>query len=109
MFYDKHHDPAIQDLYFRLLSDPEYFCKWRYTDNIDAYNSLIRDCEKQLTETSLTDYHSREKLVYTLQEAKKDLAKVRAEYTAFRKYQKRTATRNRLDCRYKYYSRVASY
>jgi hypothetical protein len=91
MFFDKRHSPATQDLYFRLLSDPDYFAKFRYLDAIDDYNSIIRDCQELLELTPLSDYHTREKLVYVLQEAKRDLAKVRAEYIAFKKYQKRTA------------------
>jgi hypothetical protein len=39
------YSPEVQEWYF-LMNDPEYFERWRYTDNIDAYNNIIEEFEK---------------------------------------------------------------
>ena len=42
------HSPEVQEWVYRLMNDPEYFEKWMYTDNINAYNSIIEECQKKL-------------------------------------------------------------
>jgi hypothetical protein len=54
MFYDKRHSPEVQGWYFRLMNDPEYFERWRYTDNIEPYNSIIEEFEKLYEHTPAT-------------------------------------------------------
>jgi predicted methyltransferase len=51
MFYDKRHSPEVQEWYFRLMNDPEYFEKWRYIDTINDYNNLIAEFQKLYNHT----------------------------------------------------------
>jgi hypothetical protein len=36
------------------MNDPEYFERWRYTDNIEPYNSIIEEFEKLYEQTPAT-------------------------------------------------------
>jgi len=45
--------PEVEEWCFHLMNDPEYFEKWMYTDNINAYNinaynSIIEKCQKTI-------------------------------------------------------------
>ena len=44
-----------QEWCFRLMNDPEYFEKWMYIDNINAYNSIIKEFQKLYEQTTATD------------------------------------------------------
>jgi hypothetical protein len=37
------------------MNDPEYFEKWMYIDNINAYNSIIKEFQKLYEQTTATD------------------------------------------------------
>ena len=56
MFYDKRHSPEVQEWYFRLMNDPEYFEKWRYIDTINDYNNLIAEFQKLYDQTPTTNH-----------------------------------------------------
>ena len=61
-----------------MRNDPEYYEKWMYTDNINAYNDIIEECRIKGLETIM-------KLAQT------ELAKIELEYDAFKKYKIRTS------------------
>jgi hypothetical protein len=42
----RYHRTEAQEWCFRLMNDPEYFEKWRYTDTINDYNNLIAEFQK---------------------------------------------------------------
>ena len=76
---------------FRLVNDPEYFEKWRYTDTINDYNSIIAEFQKEYEQTPAADRFTRTRILSEMQEAKRDLAKTQAEYGMFKKYKMRAA------------------
>jgi transposase len=91
MFYDKRHDPAVQDWYFRMINDPECFEKWRYKDTINDYKSIIEESQKLLELTPLSDQHTCDNLITALREARMELKKTMAEYNEFKKFKAKTA------------------
>jgi hypothetical protein len=92
MFYDnKRHSPEVQEWYYRLVSDPEYFETWRYKDTINAYMSIIEEFQKQYEQTPATDHFMRTRIQSGLKQSKRDLEKTMAEYEVFKKYKARTA------------------
>jgi hypothetical protein len=76
---------------FRLMNDPEQFEKWRYTDTINDYNSLIAEFQKLYEQTPASDRFARARIQSGMKKSKRDLAKTQAEYEMFKKYKIRTA------------------
>jgi hypothetical protein len=91
MFYDKRHSPEAQEWCCRMMNDPEYYERWMYTDNINAYNSIIEELQKLYEETPVTNRFARVSSLSGIKRAKKELAKTQAEYEIFKKYKMRTA------------------
>jgi hypothetical protein len=73
------------------MNDPEYFEKWRYKDNIEAYNSIIEESQKLYEQTPVTQRYARARILSGLKKSKRDLTKTLAEYDKFKKYKMRTA------------------
>jgi hypothetical protein len=90
MFYDKRHSHEVQEWYFRLMNDPEYFERWRYTDNIEAYNSII-EFQKLYEQTPATQQYARARILSGIRKSKRELAKTQEEYEKFKEYKARTA------------------
>jgi hypothetical protein len=92
MFYDnKRHSPEVQEWYYRLMNDPEYFERWRCTNTINDYSSIIEEFQKQYDSTPMTDRFACARLLNGLKQSKRELAKTQAEYEMFKKYKARTA------------------
>jgi hypothetical protein len=91
MFYDKKHSPEVQEWYFRLMNDPEYFEKWRYIDTINAYSSIIDEFQKLYDKTPAANHYARARILSGIRQSKRELAKTQAEYEMFKKYKARTA------------------
>ena len=81
----------VQEWYFRLVNDPEYFERRRYTDNINAYTSIIEEFQKLYDSTPVTDHFARARVLSGMKRSKRELAKTEAEYEIFKKYKARTA------------------
>ena len=79
-----------QEWYFRLMNDPKQFEKERYVDTIDVYNSIIEEFQKLYQKTPVSDRLVRE-ILDGIEQSKRDLAKIHAEYEMFKKYKMRTA------------------
>jgi hypothetical protein len=73
------------------MNDPEYFERWRYTDNINAYNSIIEEFQKLYEQTPVTQRYARARIPSGMKRSKIELAKTQAEYEMFNKYKSRTA------------------
>jgi hypothetical protein len=88
-----------QEWVYRLMNDPEYFERWMYTDNINAYNSIIEECEKKLYEqappaTAANEnrfIRARSLSLSTMKRAQRELVMTQAEYELFKKHKARTA------------------
>jgi ElaB/YqjD/DUF883 family membrane-anchored ribosome-binding protein len=82
-----------QEWVYRLMNDPEYFEKWRYTDTINDYNSIIEEFEKLYEQTppTATQQYARARILSGMKQSKRELAKTQAEYKIFKKYKTRTA------------------
>jgi hypothetical protein len=72
------------------MNDPEYFEKWRYTDTINDYNSIIEEFQKLYEQTSAADRYVRARIISGLKKSKRELAKT-LEYEMFKEYKTRTA------------------
>ena len=73
------------------MNDLEYFERWRYTDNINAYNSIIKEFQKLYEQTPATDRYARARILSGIKKSKRELAKTQAEYDKFKEYKTRTA------------------
>jgi hypothetical protein len=92
MFYDnKRHDPKVQEWCYRLMNDPNQYERWRYTDTIRDYSSIIAGLQKQYDKTPASDHLARAEILDGIKKSKRDLAKIHAEYEMFKKYKTRTA------------------
>jgi hypothetical protein len=92
MFYDnKRHSPEVQEWYYLMMNDPEYFEKFRYIDTINDYNLLIDECQKLYDNTSVENRFIRARSLSTMKRTQKEMAKTQAEYDKFKKYKTRTA------------------
>jgi hypothetical protein len=92
MFHDKsRHSPEVQEWYYRLMNDPEYFERWRYTDNIDAYNNIIEEFEKLYEQTPTADRFARARIQNGMKKSKRELVKTLVEYDKFNEHKARTA------------------
>ena len=87
----RRHRSEAEEWCFRLMNDPEYFERWRYTDNIDVYNSIIEEFEKLYEQTPVTQRYARTRILSGLKKSKRELAKTVAEYDNFKKYKTRIA------------------
>jgi len=91
MHYDRKHDPEAQEWYYHMMNDPNQWEKFRYTDTIDDYNSIIEQFQKMYEQTPTTDHIMRDRIQSGLQQSKRELAKTLAEYDRFKQYKARTA------------------
>jgi hypothetical protein len=73
------------------MNDPKQFEKERYVDTIDVYNSIIEEFQKLYQKTPVSDRLTRVKTLDGIEQSKRDLAKIHAEYEMFKKYKMRTA------------------
>ena len=76
---------------FRLMNDPEYFEKERFIDSINVFNSINEEFQKLYEKTPASDRLTRVKILDGIEQSKRDLAKIHAEYETFKKYKMRTA------------------
>jgi hypothetical protein len=88
---EKRHRSDAQEWCFRLMNDPEYFEKRRYTDTISDYSSLIAEFQKLYEQTPASDRFARARIQSGMKKSKRHLAKTQAEYEMFKKYKARTA------------------
>jgi hypothetical protein len=59
----KRYRTEAQEWCFRLMNDPEYFEKWRYTNTINDYNNLIiEEFQKLYDKTPATDRFARARI-----------------------------------------------
>jgi len=86
---NQQHDEKVEEWYYHLMHDPEYFERWRYTDTINNYKSIIEEFQK-LNRQKLTDRSMRVRIQSGLKQAKQELAKTQTEYKIFKKYKKKT-------------------
>jgi len=56
------------------MNDPEYSERWRYTDNLDAYNNIIEEFQKLYEQTSTANCSGRAKMVNVKRQSKRALA-----------------------------------
>jgi transposase len=92
MFYDnKRHDPKVQEWCYRLMNDPNQYERWRYTDTIRDYSSIIAGLQKQYDKTPASDHLARARILSGMKRAKTELTNTLAEYEMFKKYKMRTA------------------
>ena len=68
-----------------------YFEKWRYIDTINVYNSIIEEFQRLYNKTPTIDRLARDEILDGMEQSKRDLAKIHAEYETFKKYKMRTA------------------
>ena len=73
------------------MNDPKQFEKERYVDTIDVYNSIIEEFQKLYQKTPVSDRLTRNEILDGIEQSKRDLAKIHAEYEMFKKYKMRTA------------------
>jgi hypothetical protein len=73
------------------MNDPKQFEKERYVDTIDVYNSIIEEFQKLYQKTPVSDRLTRVKTLDGIEQSKRDLAKIHAEYEMFKRYKMRTA------------------
>ena len=91
MFYDKRHSSEVQEWYYRMMNDLEYFERWRHIDTINDYNSIIEEFQKLYEQTPVANHFARARIISGMKQSKKELAKTQAEYEKFKKYKMRTA------------------
>jgi hypothetical protein len=91
MVDQKRQRTEVQEWCFRLMNDPEYFERWRYTDNIDACNSIIEEFVKLYEQTPVTQRYARARILSGLKKSKREMTKTLVEYDKFKKYKMRTA------------------
>ena len=91
MFYDKRHSSEVQEWYYRMMNDLEYFERWRHIDTINDYNSIIEEFQKLYEQTPATQRYARARILSGTKRSKRDLAETQAEYEMFKKYKTRTA------------------
>ncbi|MFL6458654.1 MAG: hypothetical protein ACJ71G_17025 [Nitrososphaeraceae archaeon] len=87
----KRYRTEAEEWYFRLMNDPKQFEKERYINAIDVYNSIIEEFQKLYEKTPASDRLTRVKILDGIEQSKRDLAKIHAEYETFKKYKMRTA------------------
>ncbi|MFL6383375.1 MAG: hypothetical protein ACJ712_00200 [Nitrososphaeraceae archaeon] len=87
----KLHTSEAQEWCFRLMNDPKQFEKERYIDSINVYNSIIEEFQKLYDKTPATDRLAGDEILDGMEQSKRDLAKIHAEYETFKKYKMRTA------------------
>jgi hypothetical protein len=80
-----------QEWYFRLMNDPKQFEKERFIDSINVFNSIIKEFQKLYKKTPATDHLVRAEIINGIEQSKRDLSKIQAEYEMFKKYKTRTA------------------
>jgi hypothetical protein len=91
MFYDKRHSPEVQEWYYRVMNDPDYWEKFRYIDTINDYNMIIYECQKLYDNTPVTNRFIHARSLSTMKRAQKELAKTQAQYDKFKKSKARNA------------------
>ena len=87
----RRHRSEAEEWCFRLMNDPEYFERWRYTDTVNDYNNIIEEFQKLYDQTPVLDRFMRARIQSGMRKSKRDLAKTMAEYEMFKKYKARTA------------------
>jgi hypothetical protein len=80
------HLSEAQKWYFRLLNDPEQFEKEAFIDGIITMNRIINEFQKMYEETSPTDHILRMKILDVMEQSKRTLSKIQADYELFKKY-----------------------
>ena len=73
------------------MNDPNRFEKDRFIDSIHVFNGIIEDFQKLYEGTPATDRLARDEILDGMQQSKRDLARIHAEYEIFKKYKRRTA------------------
>ena len=69
----KRYRTEAQEWCFRLMNDPEYFEKWRYTHTINDYNNLIiEEFQKLYDKTPATDRFARARILSGMKKSKTD-------------------------------------
>ena len=61
----------MQEWCYRMMNDPEYFERWRYTDSINDYNSIIEEFEKLYEQTPTTDRYARARIISGMKRSRK--------------------------------------
>jgi hypothetical protein len=84
-------EAKAQEWLYHLMNDPCEFEKFRYVDTINEYNNVIAELQKLYDSTPPTNRFIRASCLKGLKSVQKDLAKIQAEYNAFKKYKARTA------------------
>ncbi|MFL6345722.1 MAG: hypothetical protein ACJ71K_13285 [Nitrososphaeraceae archaeon] len=84
-------ETEAQKWYFRLMNDPKQFEKERYIDSINVYNSIIEEFQKLYEKTPTSDRLARDEILDGMEQSKRDLARIQAEYEIFKKYKTTTA------------------
>ena len=87
----KRHRSEAEEWYFRLMNDPDQFEKDRFIDNINVFDDIIEEFQKLYEDTPATDRLARAEILDGMEQSKRDLAKIQAEYEIFKKYKTRTA------------------
>jgi hypothetical protein len=87
----KRHISEAEEWYFRLMNDPKQFEKERYIDSINVYNSIIEEFQKLYDKIPATDRLAGDEILDGMEQSKRDLAKIQAEYEIFKKYKTTTA------------------
>jgi len=87
----KRHRSEAEEWYFRLMNDPIQFEKDRFIDSINLFNDIIEEFQKLYEETPATDRLARDEIFDGIDQSKRDLARIQAEYEIFKKYKTRTA------------------
>ena len=85
------HDPDVESWHYRLMHDPEFFEKFRYLDSIDDYHMIIEEFQRLYDQAGATNHYIRARSLKGLNAAKRDLAKIQAEYELFKEYKMRNA------------------
>jgi hypothetical protein len=73
------------------MNDPDQFEKDRFIDNINVFDDIIEEFQKLYEDTPATDRLARAEILDGMEQSKRDLAKIQAEYETFKKYKTRTA------------------
>ena len=82
---------VAQEWYFHLMNDPKQFEKERFIDSIKVFNSIIKEFQKLYEKTPAADHLARDEILDGMEQSKRDLIRIHAEYEIFKKYKTRTA------------------
>ena len=74
----------------RLLTDPEFFERWMYLDNIEQIQEIMEEMHKQYMQTPTLDVFNRAKIMLGLQKAEKQLRRLKKQYAEFLEYKTST-------------------